>query len=450
MKKVSSVLLVWILSFSFFTQSSANAGDLPIVNQSCSKPKNNVTYLGVHYMCSFVNGKYIWKSLGKAPAAKVLVRPSAPSTPAGSDVTPTYLDGSSVSLEKLSACQLDQTVGPAKGSKNIPSEGVINIALIPIDFSNAPGTGDVQKLYSDDVLQLSNWSSKVSLGKMEYKATLAAKSWLRAPKTADWYACPECSGKGTRKQSNGDGINQLVSVADDFYDFSKFQVVIFIFPEAVTSRFGTKIYSANQEFSSSEGSFKMPFYGESPISTPDAKVIWDIIAHEILHFQGFIGHGPENGGPFGIMMNQWALSKAILSWEGFRAGWYGENEISCVGKSAIKSGFTLSLNSLDNMGTGTEGLIIPVSSEEGVVIEYRTSGAFSFLPETLTAYHLNVNKPGYRCDSCNQVVAESKNWWGYLRNPSKMAGNWKANESRSFAGVKITHLGSGRIRVTAN
>jgi hypothetical protein len=448
MKKIFGVAIVAIIALCGLSANAAVAGEVPQQNASCSKPKNNVNYQGIHFTCALVNGKYVWKKVGLASSPKNLSKPDAPSTPAGPDLVPIYANGDAAPLAPLSKCQLIQTTGPGKGTNSVPAVGEVNVALIPIDFSNAPASGDVQKLFSDDARQLEEWSKYISLGKMNYKVDLAATSWIRSPKPADWYNCPECGTGGKRMQSKEQSLSQLIDAADKIYDFSNIQVIIFIFPPAVTSKFGTKVYGVNQEIQTKEGQIRVSVFGDSPLEIPNPAIQWDLIAHEILHFQGFIGHGPENGSSFGIMMNQWGLSKTILSWEGFRAGWYSDQEIACISKDSIKSGITMSLNSLDKLGNGLEGLIVALSDEEEIVIEYRTSGRYSYLPATLTAYHLNINKPGYRCDSCNQVVAESKSWWGYLRDSKKLAGNWTANQTRSFSGVKITHLGSGRIRVT--
>ena len=95
--------------------------------------------------------------------------------------------------QPLSTFQLQETQNitgagatgfPARQS--IPSTGNIKIAVIPVDFSNAVGSGDPQALFRDDVNQMVSWAQYFSRGKLRYEVDLSATSWIRAPKGADW------------------------------------------------------------------------------------------------------------------------------------------------------------------------------------------------------------------------------------------------------------------------
>jgi hypothetical protein len=148
----------------------------------------------------------------------------------------------------------------------------------------------------------------------------------------------------------------------------------------------------------------------------DRSTIWDHLIHELLHFQGFMGHGPENGSGLGIMQNQWGNSKAVSTWEAFMAGWFGVDEILCIEKSNLSEPLRITLGSIDSFDKNPVSLIIKLSDEEAIIVEKRSNGKYtnfnksykylgfpsrsSFANKnTFTAYYLNVNKPPYRDDS---------------------------------------------------
>jgi hypothetical protein len=77
------------------------------------------------------------------------------------------------------------------------------------------------------------------------------------------------------------------------------------------------------------------------------------------------------------------------------------------------------------------------------VIEYRAVGPYSAWKTGLTAYRVNVNGEQYRCDSCNQLESEALNWWGFIRQ-----GGNEIITDVTFAGVRIKHLGGGRVALS--
>lgn len=364
--------------------------------------------------------------------------------------------------QSLSTCQLQETQNMtgagAKGfpaRRSIPSTGNIKIAIIPVDFSNAVGSGDPEAMFRDDVDQIVSWGSYFSRGRMNYEVDLSATSWIRAPRGADWYTCTSC-GKGSTsdKQPQQAGIQELVTAADPYYDFSGVDYLYFVVPIEAEQQFGTAPIGGGT-FNSNEGSFTAQAYGEMGGSyglQMDRTKIWDHAVHEILHPQGFIGHGPSNGSGYYISTDQWGPSKAVTSWEAFLNGWFDSNEVLCLKKELLNQDVYISLDSIDNFGPGKESIMVRLSAEELIVIERRGPGPFTtvctncFRPNEsgFTAYRVNVNAAQYRDDS--DPNGDSKNFWSYLG----VQGKPVITNFVEYSGVKITKVSETQVKISVS
>jgi hypothetical protein len=392
-----------------------------------------------------------------------------PQTPATSA---TQSDHYQNKLSTLETCQLKETknvneYGLRKGfpiRSALPATGELNILIVPIDFSNAPGVGNPEKMFSDDLKIIDDWSNYFSRGKLTYKTTLASNSWIRAPRGAEWYTMSGQKGGKAQLQTPIEGLQELISVTDKFFEFKKTDFVWFVFPYSAEKNFGTFIYTGvtdRVKVKTDEGEQLISAYGEQggSVISVDRTTIWDILIHELLHFQGFIGHGPENGSGLGIMQNQWGNSKAVSTWEAFMAGWFGENEVACIEKSNLNQPLTITLGSIDSLDKNPVSLIIKLSDEEAIIVEKRSNGKYtnfnksykyvgfpsrsSFANKnTFTAYYINVNKPYFRNDS--DPNSYNKNYWYYLREKNNIA----LSKSVSEKGVKIDIFNSNQIRIS--
>jgi hypothetical protein len=321
---------------------------------------------------------------------------------------------------------------PANG--HIPHTGEVRIALVPIDFGNAPGDPGIGERLAKHADYLRDWSKTWSRGKMTYNVQIH-EEWLRAPKGADWYQTPSAKGRGVLKQYDQESLRQIIDVADPYFDFSGIDFVATIVPKEADSIHAFGIYGM-KTVNTSEG--VQEFFNYGGLGLYDGvREIGPLLVHEILHRQGFLGHGPANGSPYGIMQNQWGKSKAIVSWEGFVSGWWDDSEYICIQSQTLSGIYKGKLSSLDAPKTKLKSLIVRVNSEEAVVVEYRED-----VDGDLTAYKLNVNKPNFFLgDDSN---SDEKNWWQYLREPD---GDISIDRAVSYAGIQITNLGGGEFLI---
>lgn len=371
----------------------------------------------------------------------------------------------------LETCRIKETGNTtgagAKGFpiRNVlPLKGKVKIAIVPIDFANAAGDGKPNYMYEDDLKKIEDWATYFSRGKMQYVPHLVSNDWVRAPKGAEWYTCAPC-GKGAKVelQPQSVALQELITLVDPLFDFTDTKFVYFVFPTEAEKKFGTALYFHEQTVQTAEGQQKISVYGEMGgafLNSVRKHDIWEHLIHEILHFQGFIGHGPINGSNLGILSNQWGSSQAITSWEAFLAGWFAEDEILCFEKEKIRESFLVSLDSVDSFGDKKESVIVKLSNEEVLIIEKRTDGPFSnfkmggsmqdpsnqFLNlNDYTAYVVNVNKEYYR-DDRNPRLTENKNFWRYLREDGSIA----IKTSVTYSGIQIFRESDVHIRIKSN
>ena len=370
-----------------------------------------------------------------------------------------------------SICEIQETANRFWNAKGfpfrslLPATGEVDIAIVPIDFRNAVGAGKPENMFGDDVEKIEEWAQFASSGALTYNVDLVSREWIRAPRGAEWYTHFE-GGKSPSPdlQSRTQSLQELISTADDFYDFTDTEFVYFVFPYQAEQQFGTAVYlNYKVRIETKDGPVDLTAYGEmggyQNQSSWDRSRIWEHVIHEILHYQGFIGHGPVNGGNWNIMQNQFGASATVSGWEAFLAGWLSEDQVLCIEAEDIDGAMALSLTSIDVGGSDAEIAIVKTSETEVIVIELRRSGKFSnfkgafsssdhqtSMPENpgYTAYRVNPNLSNYRDDGADQVEVEGKNWWGYLRDN----GNAWISDSVTHSGLTLSKLDATSLEIT--
>jgi hypothetical protein len=364
--------------------------------------------------------------------------------------------------QPLETCQLKETENIAwESSKGFPvmrlnsALGNVRVAVIPVDFKNAPGEGSPDELFADDIQLMKEWAQHFSRGKMSYDIEFNAPTWIRAPKGAEWYTCNQCKGNKKELQSKEKAAQELVAAADDLYDFTGVEMVYFIFPAKAEEEFGTTAYGFNQPIATDEGPITASVYGEMGGvvgARPDRLTVYDHAIHELLHFQGFPGHGPSNWTGHFVTVDQWGPSKAVTSWEAFMAGWFDDEEILCLESKSIQQEMFITMDSIDTFGPGKESVMIRLNKEELIVIERREEGPFTKIcPECyspieagFTAYRINVNKPQFRDD--NDRNSDEKNFWSFLGSRTDPT----ITDPVSFKGVTVSLAGKNQVKLTVS
>lgn len=319
----------------------------------------------------------------------------------------------------------------------IPHKGDIDVAVVPVDFGDYPGNPDLISKLQFDLPQMTDWSEFYSGGEMVYRVHTTNK-WIRAPKEAKYYRSRDgeisegYQGQDKRilplLQSQEESVSQLIAASDNFIDWSIIDVVIFIFPvESIEEQ--THLYMHMGTFQSpSKGTVRFPVWGENfhELSRFNPNITyWDWSVHEILHWQGLVGHGPLNHSDYSIMTNQYASSAGLHAWEAFLLDWWSDDDFTCINPNDILEPINFQFDSIDVLGSspGQKSLMLPLNKNEILVMEYRTRGQWSTLEsvfEGILIYYIDVNGEFVRCDSCDQLIIEQQNFWRLLRNEEIM------------------------------
>jgi len=438
--------------------AAVKAGD------TCKKVGTSSTANGKKYTCIKSGKKLVWNKGVTVALPKPKPTPTPTSTPTPTPTQtptpiPTIADNFSQFATDISACKLNETRNLTGGSKGFPlrstlsSLGKMKIAIIPVDFANATGSGNPGEMYADDLVLVKEWADYFGRGKMQYDVQLVSQDWIRAPRGAEWYVCVECQkGAKSEKQSQAAGVQEIINLVDGKYDFSGVQFIYFVFPYEAEASFGTSLILRGTTFTTKAGSQIISTYGElaGSVMKADRTKIWDHLIHEVLHYQGLIGHGPINGSDLNIMTNQWGASKVVTSWESFIAGWFGKNEVVCIDKNSISDSIYITMSPIDNYGPEPQSVMIKLSEEEILIIEKRSSGKYSNFTESrqyrnlnsFTAYIVNVNKENYRNDM--DPNSEEKNFWRYIRQNDNIA----ITSGVAYQGLTISPQSNNQIKIT--
>ena len=438
--------------------AAVKAGD------TCKKVGTTSTANGKKYTCIKSGKKLVWNKGVTVALPKPKPTPTPTSTPTPTPTQtptpiPTIADNFSQFATDISACKLNETRNLTGGSKGFPlrstlsSLGKMKIAIIPVDFANATGSGNPGEMYADDLVLVKEWADYFGRGKMQYDVQLVSQDWIRAPRGAEWYVCVECQkGAKSEKQSQAAGVQEIINLVDGKYDFSGVQFIYFVFPYEAEASFGTSLILRGTTFTTKAGSQIISTYGElaGSVMKADRTKIWDHLIHEVLHYQGLIGHGPINGSDLNIMTNQWGASKVVTSWESFIAGWFGKNEVVCIDKNSISDSIYITMSPIDNYGPEPQSVMIKLSEEEILIIEKRSSGKYSNFTESrqyrnlnsFTAYIVNVNKENYRNDM--DPNSEEKNFWRYIRQNDNIA----ITSGVAYQGLTISPQSNNQIKIT--
>jgi hypothetical protein len=330
-------------------------------------------------------------------------------------------------------------------------KGTVRIAVIPLDFPNFNGDPSILENLKNDVVRAEDWSRFMTDGKMTYEIEFV-NQWVRLPYDPDYYPTYG-NAYSAEKQPLQDAFNQVFNAADPYVDFTNIDFAYFIFPyESLLTR-PTVLYGQVNVVTPRAGRVQMAVYGNENINNYLQNSFWTHMIHEVLHFQGFVGHGPCHHCEISIMARDNGASKAILTWEGFLAGWYSEDDVFCITKENISSGIEFKLDSLDKLGgnPGFKNIMIPLSDHELIIVEYRTDGPYSTLPKEQHGILIYVvdskKKSNYPSPEWVAKNTDPETYWFTLLNEYDWYKFGKG-QSAEYKGIIIEVIESQTIRVS--
>ena len=387
--------------------------------------------------------------------------------------------------EKIEVCQLKNFVNydpnfftggdlgyPAVGE--MPSLGTVNVAVVPVDFSDVPGVEDPIWL-EEQMQRVDSWVEQYSHGKMKYEWQFSPE-WFRAPKPVDMYDTAKTiiQSDGSSATSGADGqtreqmVAQLFEAAESAYNFSDSEFVFFVFPKEVKGKVEFGPDGRDVPVKTKKGSYRLGFHTiagyHSSVGEP-----WHQWLHEVLHSHGLIGHAPGNEYPYNIMAWDGGPGQSLTAWDTFILQWFQPSQVACFDRKKLEPQ-TFEIMSIDNPGDGLKTAMVRLSENEIIVIESRRKASFTGgFPDGfygLQAYYVNTKHDGQRYDFALDRETEMKYFAYYLLvdsmdhetgspsvsgSPSNLNVVAYAGDSFTYKGVKIEFLETGdfdKLRVS--
>ena len=289
----------------------------------------------------------------------------------------------------LSTCRLqgapirDGAIAFPASADRIPQQGKVSVALIPIDFSDAPGVGSPNAIIDPIIANVNDWLRHFSNGKVEY-LWQTSDQWIRASKPSTEYVWdhPENDTGGpapgavpvTPREAIHIG-QDLLEDADALFDYTDVKVVFFIYPKDIVN-----IWDAMTTWSvgqTDEGRINYQLNATGAWLYRGTGTPWAWFLHENLHPHGLAGHAPNDGSPFGIMTNE--SNFALQAWDTLILGWDVPGQFFCASRNVLKSADVV-LSPIDRTEQGTKAILVKLSDYEVLVVESRRRSDWSGSP----------------------------------------------------------------------
>ena len=479
-------ILIGVLAFSLLAP-------IPVVaaiksGENCSKVGKTATESGLKFFCIKKSGKLVWSKP---------VRDPKPTPPA-----PVYKDGDSCSnigqqitnsagvLEcrsvannqrkyfqlslnpsapaaNLSPESLDTCRAPdARSAKSpgiqaiaypvtssvtppgIPVSGNVKVVIIPIDFSDVPGTGSPSEIIDPEITKINEWVKQFSNGKMTYDIQ-TSKTWIRASKDSSEYVWvhpgpvqpnPLPGAKAGVLRAPNVIAADLMASAQDSFDYTGVKVVFFVYPKNIVN-----IWDAITQFGgiqTNKGTINAQINATGAWLYQNKMPIWSWFIHENLHPHGLAGHAPSDGSPFNLMTNQAGSSLVLDAWDQLILDWQIPNEFYCVSLGKLEK-TTIEMSPLEREEIGTKAIMVRLSSHEVLVIESRrrdkwSSGQIDWAGLPVGFYGLLI----YKVDtSINNNRVETGAFADFISNPSVSHGTFQGSYAPQFDANRIMYEG---------
>jgi len=309
---------------------------------------------------------------------------------------------------------------------NVQPDQNVNVATIPVDWDDYEGNLANLSAKHKQVQIFMDYYEAVSQGALTFTPTFANR-WYRLPESVSGYPQQQVSDFNPKLAQHG------INAADDDLDFSKIDIVVFIFPTAAPIIAGVPPspmeFAALQHFNAWSGpeDVRMVFsdegwvrnymgggmYFEHPL-----RPMWSYYFHEAAHMfampdwyvreaNAILGSqqvievdfdyaaGPLN--VWGVMSTQDGPSRTFVAWTRWLLGWLEDNQVDCYTIEQVQQHgpFDTELVALDIYEPGTKAVIIRTGEYSGLLIESRRP-VFpdDWIAIWETIYEIDATKPG--------------------------------------------------------
>ena len=380
--KILLLSLLVIFSTTSVSVSAAAKGG------KCSKVGQTQITKNVSYICVKSGSKAFWQVKPKSAKGKETSATTTTVVKTQTFFTP------SIASDGLGVCEIQERSlhratypkGPYVGFPRRPinsfrNSGVLNYALIPVDWSDLPGN---EKRLQESVKQadlFKSWMDTASQGRVRINWKIHP-SWVRmSGVSSSWYT-PRAF------PANVEFANAAFAAADREFNFSSVDAVIFYLPESqnvfLEGSQGTVDSGLERSFQTAEGSISsfavIGSYFDQPFKNYYSgwihySLIW-MGMPEMFDAKANRGGAPDRAIPGGnmqgydIMAGQDGPHRQLSGWLRFLLDWFEPDQVYCK-KLENLSAFKLSLEPVGNLSTKLKMVGIRVSDTKLIAIESR-------------------------------------------------------------------------------
>ena len=277
---------------------------------------------------------------------------------------------------------VDLSAGFPKVRQRLPSYGRIRALIVPVDFSDVPGSDDPPTFFKPIAEGLRDIYFNSSYGRLAFDMEILP-NWVRLPFLSTKYNMGSNVGAG----DPGGYRQNIVALTESMINYDQYDAVYFLVPKqtpmsaigwgpAITYPIAT---STGYITNGASGGADMFLSGNGV----NAARNW--MAHETGHAFGLydedLHHASATLGSWSLMANSWS-SNAIEhnGWDRYLQGWLDDSQFSCLSMGSLtKGGTTLKLSPLVRQTPEIKVAMVPLSNSKILVIESRTNEGFDHI-----------------------------------------------------------------------
>ena len=263
----------------------------------------------------------------------------------------------------------------------LPASGKARVAVLPYDFSDAPGDADPQAWLKPQMDRVSDWIEHYSAGRVEYE-WVTSNTWIRASKPSSEYQFLHPRRGGVMPPDLPQGpfkteqwiAQDLLTSAPDNLDLGGVRAVFFVYPQDVHYPYDLPVREVTVNHPDFPRSFLM--FSSGRWLYEQKMPLWSFIVHEFGHFQGIPGHAPWDGSPLDVMTNQHGLAITLGTWSRLTMDWQDTREVYCTTREALADD-VVTLSALDSEEAGTKAVIVRLNESRALIMESRRRSTWS-------------------------------------------------------------------------
>jgi M6 family metalloprotease-like protein len=426
------------------------------------------------------------------PAPTESVEPQVPTIPVGAVAI--SLDADICKLQENSRVRKPGDVIPDYGSAReiygrylgnatafpfnptvLPVTGVIDVAIIHVDWADLPGTPSDYDYYAEQTRLFRDFYWMASENKLEMRLH-PSTGWFRIAGSHKDFATESAEDEAQRGEAPKKQVfyDAAVAAADPGTDFSDIEIVIFAVPTAKPV-FAEGPHEFNFDYNGWLKTAERAIYdtataGERFLRSNGDEPPWVYYVHEVGHMIG-IPHqadedlkqedrlwiqNPING--YEIMANQGGASRTMTAWLRWLAGWLDDSQVVCVTKEEVTDNY-FELHPINEVNGDIESLVIKLSETLAVVVESRRFDPRFNRPspnskDGLLVYTVDATRGSAQA---NQVLLSPRDITKYLYEPmwrtvSELDAVFFQGDSVEIEGLRIEAFAIGKasdiVRVT--